>query len=210
MDIQINLTDITENNAEEKYNALEKALCGEKIVSVNKSMQNIKEMNYSSLSLNIRGMTPLTRITKINKALRSASLSLGVPTKSAKGEGFSFKAQEELTDKWAKFFSNLVNNTYNFVIDYFNLPKITVMSKAVNLTWKSKVLYSPESGEPITQKELDFFVKNLEKFLNRNVSNAAEKIVLDSKALGHILDRMLKTNTLENIKKQNLESLKYN
>lgn len=210
MDIQINLTDITENNAEEKYNALEKALCGEKIVSVNKSMQNIKEMNYSSLSLNIRGMTPLNRITKINKALRSASLSLGVPTKSAKGEGFSFKAQEELTDKWAKFFSNLVNNTYNFVIDYFNLPKITVMSKAVNLTWKGKVLYSPESGEPITQKEWDFFVKNLEKFLNRNISNAAEKIVLDSKALGHILDRMLKTNTLENIKKQNLESLKYN
>ena len=37
MDIQINLTDITENNAEEKYNALEKALCGEKIVSVNNS-----------------------------------------------------------------------------------------------------------------------------------------------------------------------------
>lgn len=210
MDIQINLTDITENNAEEKYNALEKALSGEKIVSVNKSMQNIKEMNYSSLSLNIRGMTPLNRITKINKALRSASLSLGVPTKSAKGEGFTFKAQEELTDKWAKFFSSLVNNTYNFVIDYFNLPKITVMSKAVNLTWKGKVLYSPESGEPITQKEWDFFVKNLEKFLNRNISNAAERIVLDSKALGHILDRMLKTNTLENIKKQSLESLKCN
>lgn len=84
------------------------------------------------------------------------------------------------------------------------------MSKSVNLTWKGKVLYSPESGEPIAQKEWDFFVKNLEKFLNRNISNAAERIVLDSKALGHILDRMLKTNTLENIKKQNLESLKYN
>lgn len=200
--IEISITDITEGNRFKKFEQLEKCLNGEKIEYIPKDNTrllgtiNIKMKDFSN--------------ERVEKALRTIAMSLSVPLKSAKGEGFTFKAQEELTDKWSKFFSNLVNNTYNFVIDYFNLPKITVMSKAVNLTWKGKVLYSPESGEPITQKEWDFFVKNLEKFLNRNISNAAERIVLDSKALGHILDRMLKTNTLENIKKQNLESLKYN
>lgn len=198
--LSIVISDITEGNRQAKYEQLEKALTGEKFEKVPADgteklpLLNIRIKDYS--------------LGKVNKALRAASLSLGVPTKSANGEAFTFKAQEDLTDKWAKFFSELVNNTYNFVIDCFGLPKITVMSKAVNLTWKGKVLYSPESGEPITQKEWDFFVKNLEKFLNRNISNAAEKIVLDSKALGHILDRMLKTNTLDAIKKLRLEDLK--
>lgn len=200
--VNILISDITEGNRYAKYEQLEKCLSGgipEYIPADNTPRLgtiNIKLKDFSN--------------ERVEKALRTMAMSLSVPLKSAKGEGFTFKAQEELTDKWAKFFSNLVNNTYSFVVDYFNLPKITVMSKAMNLTWKGKVLYSPESGEPITQKEWDFFVKNLEKFLNRNISNAAERIVLDSKALGHILDRMLKTNTLENIKKQNLESLKCN
>mgnify|MGYP002856282109 CR=1 FL=1 len=200
--LSIIIDGVTVGNRAEKYEQLERALTGRRYAEVPADgteklpLLNIRIKDYS--------------LGKVNKALRAASLSLGVPTKSAKGEAFTFKAQEDLTDKWAEFFSDIVRKTYDFVIEYFDLPKITVMSKAVNLTWKGKVLYSPESGEPITQKEWDFFVKNLEKFLNRNVSNAAERIVLDSKALGHILDRMLKTNTLENIKKQNLESLKYN
>lgn len=200
--LSIFITDITEGNRTAKYEQLEKALTGqksEKIPADNTPRLPLLNINLKDYSLE-----------RVNKALRAASLSLGVPTKSAKGEAFTFKAQEELTDKWVKFFSELVNNTYNFIIDYFDLPKITVMSKSQNLTWKGKVLYSPESGEPITKKEWDFFVKNLEKFLNCNISNAAEKIVLDSKALGHILDRMLKTNTLEAIKKQNLSDLKIN
>ena len=200
--ISISISDITEGNRYAKFEQLEKCLGG----GVPEYIPADNTPSLGTINIKIKDYSR----ERIEKALRTMAMSLSVPLKAAKGEAFTFKAQEDLTDKWAKFFSDIVRKTYDFVIEYFDLPKITVMSKAVNLTWKGKVLYSPESGEPITQKEWDFFVKNLEKFLNRNVSNAAERIVLDSKALGHILDRMLKTNTLENIKKQNLESLKYN
>ena len=73
----------------------------------------------------------------------------------------------------------------------------------------SYLFYSPENGEPIKKSEWDLFVKTLEKFLNRNIANAAEKIVLDGAALGKILDRILKTNTLEAVQKMRLNSLKY-
>ena len=79
------------------------------------------------------------------------AMSLSVPLKAAKGEIFFYKAQEDLTDKWCMFFSELVRNTYDYVTDYLDLPKKTVMSKSDVLTHKGKILYNPSTGEPITQ-----------------------------------------------------------
>ena len=137
------------------------------------------------------------------------ALTLGVPLKSAKGEVFLYKAQEELTDTWCAFFSTAVQNAYDFVTAYFDLPKKTVMSKSQKLTYKGKVLYKPETGEPITQREWDRFVKTLEAFLNRNVKDADKKIVLQASSLAKILDRMLKYNTLEAITQMKLENVTY-
>lgn len=198
--IEIKIKDITEGNRIAKFAQLEKCLAGgvPEYISADNTAPlpsvNIRMKDFSS--------------ERIEKALRTMAMSFDIPLKSAKGEVFLYKAQEDLTDRWCVFFSELVRNAYDFITDYCDLPKKTVMSKAV-LTHKGKILYNPETGEPIKQTDWDKFVKNLEKFLNRNIKDTEKKIILQSNSLGKILDRMLKYNTLEAVKELQLEKLQY-
>lgn len=199
--VEIEITDITEGNRKAKFEQLVKSLNGgtpEYIPADNTPRLgtiNIKLKDYSS--------------ERIEKALRTMAMSLSVPLKAAKGEIFFYKAQEDLTDKWCMFFSELVRNTYDYVTDYLDLPKKTVMSKSDILTHKGKILYNPSTGEPIKQSDWNKFVGNLEKYLNRNIKDVEKKIILESKSLSKILDRMLKYNSLEAVKNLRLEGLQY-
>ena len=197
----VHITELTEGNRAAKFTELTKALRGEETRFIpsdgTKPLQNV--------TLRIKDLSP----ERVEKAVRTMALTLGVPLKSAKGEVFLYKAQEELTDTWCAFFSTAVQNAYDFVTAYFDLPKKTVMSKSQKLTYKGKVLYKPETGEPITQREWDRFVKTLEEFLNRNVKDADKKIVLQASSLAKILNRMLKYNTLEAITHMKLEDVTY-
>lgn len=199
--VEIKIIDLTEGNKKAKFEQLEKCLNGgipEYIPADDTPrlpMINIKLKDFSK--------------ERVEKALRTMSMSFGVPEKANKGELFFFRAQEDLTNKWYAYFAEVVRNTYNFTTDYFGLPKKTVMSKSQNLTYKGKILYYPETGEPIKNVDWEKFTKNLEKFLNRSISNQAEKIILQSQALGKILDRMLKYNTLEAVKKIRLNEITY-
>lgn len=199
--VEIEITDITEGNRKAKFEQLVKSLNGEtpEYIPADNTPRlgtiNIKLKDYSS--------------ERIEKALRTMAMSLSVPLKAAKGEIFFYKAQEDLTDKWCMFFSELVRNTYDYVTDYLGLPKKTVMSKSDILTHKGRILYNPSTGEPIKQADWNKFVNNLEKFLNRNIKDVEKKIILESKSLSKILDRMLKYNTLEAVKKLRLEGLQY-
>lgn len=199
--VEIKIIDLTEGNKKAKFEQLEKCLNGEipEYIPADDTprlpMINIKLKDFSK--------------ERVEKALRTMSMSFGVPEKANKGELFFFRAQEDLTNKWYAYFAEVVRNTYNFTTDYFGLPKKTVMSKSENLTYKGKILYYPETGEPIKNADWEKFTKNLEKFLNRSISNQAEKIILQSQALGKILDRMLKYNTLEAVKKIRLNEITY-
>lgn len=199
--IEIEITDITIGNRAKKFEQLEKSLNGgipEYIPADNTPRLgtiNIKLKDYTS--------------ERIEKALRTMAMSLSVPLKAVKGEIFFYKSQEDLTDKWCVFFSELVRNTYDYVTDYLDLPKKTVMSKSDILTHKGRIIYNPSTGEPIKQSDWNKFVGNLEKFLNRNIKDVEKKIILESKSLSKILNRMLKYNTLETVKKLRLEGLQY-
>ncbi len=198
----IEIKDITEGNKAQKLEALEKAFSGNPIKGIIKA-DNTPAMQ--NITLYMKDMSD----KRMEKALRTLSMTLGVPSKAAKGEVFMYKAQEDLTDKWCGYFSTFVKELYEFTTDYFSLPKKTAMSKAENLVYKGKILYYPESGEPIKKADWEKFVKNLEKFLNRN-KNPAERLILQSQSLGKILNRMLKYNTLEAVKKLRLEDMMYN
>lgn len=199
--IEIEITDITIGNRAKKFEQLEKSLNGgipEYIPADNTPRLgtiNIKLKDYTS--------------ERIEKALRTMAMSLSVPLKAAKGEIFFYKAQEDLTDKWCIFFSELVRNTYDLITDYLDLPKKTVMSKSDILTHRGKILYKPSTGEPIKQSDWNKFVGNLEKFLNRNIKDVEKKIILESKSLSKILDRMLKYNSLETVKYLRLNDIEY-
>lgn len=198
--IELNIIGITEGNRTKKFEQLEKSLNGKKPVYIpadgTKPLPtvNIKMKDFSA--------------GRVEKALRTLAFSFDVPQKAAKGEIFFYKAQEDLTDKWCAFFSAFVRNAYDFVTDYLDLPKKTVMTKAV-LSHKGKILYNPSTGEPIRQADWDKFVKNLESFLNRNMKDVEKKIILESKSLAKILDRMLKYNTLEAVKNLRLNDIAY-
>lgn len=150
---------------------------------------------------------------KLEKAIRVLSKQLGVPVelehKEHKGEAFAFKAQEELTYKWADYLNNATKEVYGFVCAYFDLPVQNILQKADVLRHKGQILYSPETGKPIKKSDWDNFVKALEKMLNRKYGETGKKIVLDSQSLGRLLDRMLKYNKLPEVKDVKLSDIRY-
>ena len=172
-----------------------------------------------SIRFEFENITPTNKYEKMEKAVRCLSKALRVPIgieKSEKrGEGFVFKAQEDLTTKWDKFFDDYTKSVYEFVTSYFGLPKAenTTVKKAISddvLTHKGKVLYECESGKPIKKADWDKFVKNLEKFMNKNLKDSEKKIILNSTALSKVLNRMLQYNTFDAVKQLPLMDLNYN
>lgn len=128
------------------------------------------------------------------------------------GEKFPFQSYEDLVGRWVFYYAGLLDRIYNTCCAAFDLPRITTFSKARDtapLIYKGKILYAPETGKPITQRQWKEFVRTIEEFLNRNTKNAADRIVLDSAALGKVLDRMLKYNTWDAIKQAKYELLEY-
>jgi hypothetical protein len=167
-----------------------------------------------NIDLSIKSITNKNKQEKMLKAVRALSERLGIPVKRKEHkhggkEPFLFRSHEELIYKWYNYFSEVLDDTYSFVINYFDLPEIRIVSKAEVLRHRGKIVYSPETGEPIKQHEWDDFVKLLERFLNRRLKDTDKRIILDSKALGRVLNRMLKYNRLDEVKAISLGDVKY-
>ena len=204
-DIQI--TDITENNKQQKLEQFNKALnaIADNKPFVIKHIPSDNSEHYENLTVRLMDFDR----SKIEKAVHKVALSLDADISGAsKGESFVYKSQEEIVDKYFKEFTNRTRAVYNFVISYFDLPDIRIVSKAGELKHKGKILYNPSTGLPIKESEWKKFVEELEKFLNRNYTGIGEKIVLSSESLGIILDRLSKTNSFDAIKKMSVSDLK--
>lgn len=165
--------------------------------------------------LEFTNITPQNCRYKFEKAIHAVSKQLGIPVPVEKqntehtGEAFAFASQEQLTYKWYDYFNNAIKEVYYFVADYFDLPIQNVLQKAGELIHRGQILYSPETGKPIKKADWDRFVKALEKILNQKFNGSGEKIVLESKALGKLLDRMLKYNKLPEVKDISLSDIRY-
>ena len=203
----ITISDITENNKQQKVKQVEKALnqmyLGNPFV-IKHIKADKKSKKYDDIVMRISNFDK----NKIEKAVHSLAFTLDTKVNAAKGEAFNYKSQEDLTNKFVNELTEKTKELYNFVIGYFGLPEITVVSKA-NLTYKGKVIYNSETGEPIKKADWDKFVKALESFLNRNYKSVGERIVLSSETLGRILERLSKTHNLEEIKKKQLSDISY-
>ena len=204
-DIQI--TDITENNKQQKLEQFNKALnaIANNQPFVIKHIPADGSQRYENLTVRLMDFDK----SKIEKAVHKVALSLDADISGAsKGESFVYKSQEEIVDKYFKEFTNRTRAVYNFVISYFDLPDIRIVSKAGELRHKGKILYNPSTGLPIKESEWKKFVIELEKFLNRNYTGIGEKIVLSAESLGIILDRLSKTNSFDAVKKMTVSDLK--
>lgn len=202
----IEIAEITEANREKKAEQTQKAL---NAIYVRQpfAMRHVKaekgEKVFNNLVLRISSFDK----GKIEKAVHTMAFTLDTKIKSSgNGEAFNYKAQEELTDRFVNELTEKTKNLYSLLVVWLGLPEVRILSKA-NLTYKGKILYNPESGEPIKQSEWKKFIKTVEDFLSKNYSMTGERIVLSAEALGRILERMSKTNSLEAVKKMKLENL---
>ena len=203
----INITDITEGNKQRKLEQFSKALnaMADNRPFVIKHIPADGSTKYNNLVVRIRDFDR----SKIEKAVHKVALSLDSNVKaSSKGESFVYKTQEEITENFYSLMTEKAKAIYDFVIGYFDLPDIRIVSKAGELKYKGKVLYNPETGMPIKDSEWKKFVAELEKYLNRNYAGIGEKLVLSAESLGMILERLSKTNNFEAIKKMSLSDLK--
>lgn len=203
----VEVTDITENNKYKKVEQVEKTLRAiynnVPFVINHIDTKGDNSEKYQNITL---GITDFNK-EKIEKAVHSIALALDVePNVSNKGEPFLYKAQEEFTNNMIKEILKETKKIYLFVIDYFNLPDIRVISKA-NLRHKGKIVYNPETGKPITKKEWEKFLKEYEKLCQKIYGNFGEKLVLSSEVVGRMLDKITQKYPMEEVKKMSLKEM---
>ena len=200
------ITDITENNKEKKVEQLQKSLnCVDRQqpFSVRHIKSDILSQRYDDITLVISNFNK----DKIEKAVNTVSFALDVKPKSKhKGEQFFYKAQENLTDEIIIECFEKVKKMYLFVLNYFALPDVRIVAKA-DLKYKGKIIYNPETGEPIKLSEWKSFIKAFQSFIDKEFKLLGRKIALKGQVLGRMLQRLSKRYSLSKLKKVELEDL---
>jgi hypothetical protein len=177
-------------------------------------------MNPQPLELTITDINTLNYRQKITKAIRAISQHLGVPMAAHKvehtHEPYFYDIQQELSDQWTGYYQGMLRKIYGTVIEALGLPPVeveTIMRKALGdsgaLRYQGKVIYNPETGKPLKIKEFNALIEAIEKFLNRNTTDTAKRIILDSVATEKLLRRMAKYQSSSDMKRLKLGNLKY-
>lgn len=174
-----------------------------------------------NLELVIANITPANRREKMLKAIRAMSKKLNVPVSvESKGkahgqEPYLYNIQQELADRWINSYSPIIKNIYETVITALGLPCIEVetirksLEDSGSLKYRGKILYNPETGQPLKNKDFDDLIEAIQKFLNRNTKDLAKQIFLDSVTIGKLLKRIARYSTSAEMEKMKLDSLKY-
>ena len=172
-----------------------------------------------NIELCLEGIDKSNYQFKLEKAIRAISNKLGIPMMTRKivhsKEPYFYQIQQDLADRWILYYHGLIKNVYNVVTAALGLPLVNIetMKKALGdpdvLTYKGKIIYNPETGEPLKNDDFDRLIEGIQKFLNRNTKDLAKQIMLDSVAIGKLLKRMARFQTSEEMQKLALEKLKY-
>lgn len=189
-----------------------------------------KNKSYPDIILDIQNITEANKYEKFTKALKAAAKQLNTPIgilePEKTGEKHLYPIKQELSDYWASFYSNILNELYISLTEVLELPAVSIetMQKSLiskiaqtikklfgkfKLKYKGSIVYNPETGEPIRRKDFDRLVKAIEDVLNLNTKDAAKRITLDSVAVSKLLKRLASFQTTEQLKSHTLDNLKY-
>ncbi|WP_255822511.1 hypothetical protein [Treponema putidum] len=189
-----------------------------------------KNKSYPDIILDIQNITEANKYEKFTKALKAAAKQLNTPIgilePEKTGEKHLYPIKQELSDYWASFYSNILNELYISITEVLELPAVSIetmqksllskLAQAVKklfgkfkLKYKGSIVYNPETGEPIRRKDFDRLVKAIEEVLNLNTKDAAKRITLDSVAVSKLLKRLASFQTTEQLKSHTLDNLKY-
>jgi hypothetical protein len=188
-----------------------------------------------NLEIAITGITQSNKKAKMLKAIGFMSKKLGIPlsmeSKRISGghsrEPYLYKIQQELSDRWTVYYRDMLKNIYDVSIDALGLPRVDVetLRKAIDedvlrykswfgrilsiFGYKGKIVYSPETGEPLKNKDFDNLIEGIQNFLNRNTKDISKQILLDSVTVGKLLKRMAKYQSSAEMERLRLDDLKY-
>jgi hypothetical protein len=171
-----------------------------------------------NIELFIKNVTDENRKAKFAKAIRTVGRILKVPVsveKKREGEPYLYPVQQELADQWIRYYRGILKTVYETVIVALDLPRVEVetMRKAIDdsgmLRYRGKVIYSPETGKPLKNRDFDALIEAIQNFLNRNTKDISKRIVLDSVAIGKLLWRMAKYQSSSDMTRLKLGGLKY-
>lgn len=168
------------------------------------------------ITLRITDVHDHNRADKFQEAVERLGKAMSVTVKPRKhdhkGERWAFRAMEEITERHKAILPDILDELYRELTGYLDLPMVTEFRKAKQdspLVFKGKVLYDAKSGKPLTQRQFRRIIQTIERFLNRKLQREEERIVLDSVAVGKLLNRMLKYNTAEAVEHMGLDTLQH-
>jgi hypothetical protein len=173
---------------------------------------------FPNLEVSIQNITPENRKVKFAKAIKAVSKHLKVPVDIGHkhtGEPYLYPIQQELSDQWTGYYSGILKKIYKAVVEALDLPPVEVetMRKALGdsgiLRYHGKVIYNPETGQPLKNKDFDDLIEGIQKFLNRNTKDISKQILLDSAAIEKLLRRMAKYQSSPDMARLKLDTMKY-
>jgi hypothetical protein len=149
------------------------------------------------------------------KAVRTVSRHFGVTARAPAHEPYFYEVRQAISDQWTGYYEGIIRGIYDAVLAALGLPAVEAetMRKSggggIALRYRGKIIYSPETGQPINKKDFDALIKAIEKFLNRNTRDTGKRIVLDSIAIGKLLKRMASYQTVRSMESLKPETLEY-
>lgn len=125
----------------------------------------------------------------------------------------AYKMLEDVQDGLCRHFTMTLNVIYKTLCRYLGLPEVSeTMLKARGneedpLILNGRVIFSPETGEPLKNRDWQRLINAIEKYIGRKMSDQDQRLVIQNAAVAKIISHLLKNNTREAIEKLRLESV---
>lgn len=129
------------------------------------------------------------------------------------GEQPAYKILEDVQDGLCRHFTMTLNVIYKTLCRYLGLPEVseTMLKSRGNeeepLILNGRVIFSPETGEPLKNRDWQRLINAIEKYIGRKMSDQDQRLVMQNAAVAKIISHLLKNNTREAIEKLRLESI---
>jgi hypothetical protein len=174
------------------------------------------DRDRKKIELIISGITEKNKNTKFQKAIVALSKELEIPAtiehKENHKESFPFKAQDDLYNIYKNKYGILMDDLYSRLCSTLGINPSDTFKKAIDpLAPKlgREILWNPETGQIITDKEMSKLLKAIDKFMNRNVGPMKEEFTISQAAVSRIISNLRKDKSFEELKDIPLDEIKY-
>lgn len=170
-----------------------------------------------NIRLEISEINDENKTDKFQKAVKELSTKmLGKPAtiehKEDHKEEFPYKAQEQLYEKYKIRFGLLMDDLYSRICSTLGIRPVSTFRKAIDpkapRLRPNEILWNPETGQPITQKELDRLLEAIDKYLNRNLQPWQKEFTLSQSSIARIISNLRKNYSMDALRDRDLNSLK--